>query len=143
MRAVAYRAAATALRSVGPPARIAAGLLFGLAAAAMSSLLMAQTSADSPSAAVLEEVTVTAQKRETRLEDTPVAVSAFTPDFIDRNRIQSLEDVALRTPSLAFVQINKGSLYLHPWHAREYPRCRLGRLGHDLHRRCANDRRRG
>jgi len=78
----------------------------------MSSLLMAQTSADSPSAAVLQEVTVTAQKRETRLEETPIAVSAFTPDFIDRNRIQSLDDVALRAPSLAFVQINKGEAYI-------------------------------
>jgi len=39
-------------------------------------------------------------------------VSAFTPDFIDRNRIQSLDDVALRTPSLAFVQLNKGEAYI-------------------------------
>jgi iron complex outermembrane recepter protein len=68
--------------------------------------------ADSPSAGVLAEVTVTAQKRETRLEETPIAVSAFTPDFIDRNRIQSLDDVALRTPSLAFVQLNKGEAYI-------------------------------
>jgi iron complex outermembrane receptor protein len=89
--------------------------LFGLAAAsAFPSRLMANADADAtePAAGVLEEVTVTAQKRETRLEDTPIAVSAYTPDFIDRNRIQSLDDVALRTPSLAFVQLNKGEAYI-------------------------------
>jgi iron complex outermembrane receptor protein len=65
-----------------------------------------------PGAGILEEVTVTAQKRETKLEDTPIAISAYTPDFIDRNRIQSLDDVALRTPSVSFLQINKGEAYI-------------------------------
>jgi iron complex outermembrane recepter protein len=87
--------------------------LFGLAAPCMfPSIVMANAAADSVSPGVLEEVTVTAQKRDTMLEDTPIAVSAFTPDFIDRNRIQNLDDVALRTPSLTFVQLNKGEAYL-------------------------------
>jgi iron complex outermembrane receptor protein len=87
--------------------------MYGLAAAsAFPSGVMANADASEPAAGILEEVTVTAQKRETRLEDTPIAVSAYTPDFIDRNRIQSLDDVALRTPSLAFVQLNKGEAYI-------------------------------
>jgi iron complex outermembrane receptor protein len=87
--------------------------LSGLVAASMlPSMATANADADSPSSGVLEEVTVTAQKRKTKLEDTPIAVSAFTPDFIDRNRIQSLDDIALRTPSVAFVQINKGEAYI-------------------------------
>jgi iron complex outermembrane receptor protein len=87
--------------------------MFGFAAAsAFPSMVMADADATEPGAGILEEVTVTAQKRETRLEDTPIAVSAFTPDFIDRNRIQSLDDIALRTPSLAFVQLNKGEAYI-------------------------------
>jgi iron complex outermembrane recepter protein len=61
---------------------------------------------------LLQEVIVTAQKRETRLENTPVAVSAFTPDSIERNRIQGLDDIALRTPSVSFVEINKGEAYI-------------------------------
>jgi iron complex outermembrane recepter protein len=60
----------------------------------------------------LEEVIVTAQKRASRLQDTPIAVSAFTPDSIERNRIQGLEDIALRTPSVTFVQLNKGEAYV-------------------------------
>lgn len=89
--------------------------MLGLAAVSLfPSMAMANADADddSLSPGVLQEVTVTAQKRETRLEDTPIAVSAFTPGFIDRNRIQSLDDIALRTPSLAFVQLNKGEAYI-------------------------------
>jgi iron complex outermembrane receptor protein len=73
---------------------------------------MAAEADPEPAAGILEEVTVTAQKRETRLEDTPVAVSAFTPDSIERNHIQALADVALRAPSVSFVQINKGEAYI-------------------------------
>ena len=67
MRSVAYRAT--------------------VAVAAMLPSMGLANAAETESAGILEEVTVTAQKRETRLEDTPVAVSAFAPDFIDRNRI--------------------------------------------------------
>jgi iron complex outermembrane receptor protein len=49
----------------------------------------ASTTADSEPSIGLEEVIVTAQKRDTKLENTPIAVSAFTPDFIDRNRIRA------------------------------------------------------
>jgi iron complex outermembrane receptor protein len=71
-----------------------------------------QRAATESASGALEEVTVTAQKRETRLESTPVAVSAFTPDSIERNHIQGLDDIALRTPSVSFVQINKGEAYI-------------------------------
>jgi iron complex outermembrane receptor protein len=115
-------------RAAGLLTRISIGLLFmlGLAAAVMlPAIVMANADADPLSSSVatrpaatqsgigvLEEVTVTAQKRDTKLENTPIAVSAFTPDFIDRNRIQTLDDVALRTPSVAFVQLNKGEVYI-------------------------------
>jgi iron complex outermembrane recepter protein len=81
-------------------------------AAASSASTNLRPSAPQSAIGVLEEVIVTAQKRDTKLENTPIAVSAFTPDFIDRNRIQSLDDIALRTPSVAFVQINKGEAYI-------------------------------
>lgn len=89
--------------------RVGEGLLFilGLAGAALSS-----TNAMADPDVGLEEIVVTAQKRPTRLEDTPVAVSAFTPDSIERNRIQGLGDVALRAPSVSFVPINKGEAYV-------------------------------
>ncbi|MDB6043068.1 MAG: TonB-dependent receptor [Gammaproteobacteria bacterium] len=131
MRPVAYWAMVAetvSFRSGEPLTRINVGRLFvlGLAAAVLlPSMVLANADAESPSPGVsprasatqsavgiLEEVTVTAQKRDTKLENTPIAVSAFTPDFIDRNRIQTLDDVALRTPSVAFVQLNKGEVYI-------------------------------
>ena len=60
----------------------------------------------------IEEVVVTAQKRETKLEATPVAVSAFTPEQIERDRIQTLDDIALRAPSVTFVQVLKNETYI-------------------------------
>jgi len=57
-------------------------------------------------------VIVTAEKRKTKLEDTPVAVSVFTPDAIEREHIQGLDDVALRVPGVTFVQIIKGETYI-------------------------------
>jgi iron complex outermembrane receptor protein len=66
----------------------------------------------SETSGVISEIIVTAEKRESRLEDTPIAISAFTADSIDRNRIQGIDDVALRAPSMTFVQLDKGEAYV-------------------------------
>jgi iron complex outermembrane receptor protein len=50
----------------------------------------------------LDEVVVTARKREESLQDIPVAVTAFSSEDIARRGIQELEDVALYTPGLVF-----------------------------------------
>ena len=89
-------------------------LRLGLAAAALfPSVVMANAEEEvAETRGTLEEVVVTAQKRASKLEETPIAVSAFTPDSIERNRIQGIDDIALRTPSLTFVQLNKGEAYI-------------------------------
>jgi iron complex outermembrane recepter protein len=93
---------------------LASSLRLGLAAAALfPSIGMANAEEEAAeSRGTLEEVVVTAQKRASKLEETPIAVSAFTPDSIERNRIQGIDDIALRTPSLTFVQLNKGEAYI-------------------------------
>ncbi len=53
-------------------------------------------------AAQLEEVVVTAQKREQSLQGTPVAVSAFTAATIENQRIQDLSNLAEFTPNMTF-----------------------------------------
>ncbi|MDB5976695.1 MAG: TonB-dependent receptor, partial [Nevskia sp.] len=63
-------------------------------------------------AGTLQEVVVTAQKRKTKLQETPVAVTAFTAESIEQNHIQSLDDVALRAPSTTYVQLHKGETYI-------------------------------
>jgi iron complex outermembrane receptor protein len=47
----------------------------------------------------LEEVIVSAQKRDENLQKVPIAVSVFDDNFIRENRIDSFKDVVLRVPS--------------------------------------------
>ncbi len=53
-------------------------------------------------AAELEEVIVTAQKRAESLQDTPIAVTAFTPTAIQNKGIDNIADMADFTPNLIF-----------------------------------------
>ena len=52
--------------------------------------------------AALEAIVVTAQRREESLQDTPVAVSAFTADAIETKGIDDISEVASFTPNLVF-----------------------------------------
>ncbi len=60
--------------------------------------------------AVIEEIVVTAQKRESDLQDTPIAITAFDGDVIERNQIEDFRDIALRTPGLVFAQTDAMSI---------------------------------
>ena len=50
----------------------------------------------------LDEVVVTARKREESVQDIPLVVNALTAEQIERASIQGLGDVALRTPGLNY-----------------------------------------
>ena len=50
----------------------------------------------------LEEVIVTAQKRAQNLQDIPIAVTAFTPDDIERQNITNIAQIAEFTPNVVF-----------------------------------------
>ncbi len=54
----------------------------------------------------IEVVTVTAERRETLLQETPVAITAISGATIDQQHLYNLGDVAVRTPSVSFSQIN-------------------------------------
>jgi len=60
----------------------------------------AQTSDSDEGAGMLEEVIVTAQKREQNVQDIPVAVSVLNANDLVRLDVKSFEDVARVTPSL-------------------------------------------
>ena len=51
---------------------------------------------------VLEEVIVTAEKREVNLQEVPVAVSAFTSETRDVLGVNTVEDLARFTPSVSY-----------------------------------------
>ncbi|WP_439100808.1 TonB-dependent receptor [Congregibacter sp.] len=57
---------------------------------------------------VLEEVIVTAQKRETTLSETPVAITAISDDQIIALGIYSAQDVANFTPSMSYQETAGG-----------------------------------
>ncbi len=50
----------------------------------------------------LEEIVVTARKREESLQDTPVSLTAFTGDMLEQQHIASLDKIADATPNLVF-----------------------------------------
>jgi len=59
----------------------------------------AQQTSPNDSAATFNDIIVTAQRREERLQDVPLAVSAFTPDELTDRGVTRMEDLALVTPS--------------------------------------------
>ncbi|ATQ43845.1 outer membrane receptor protein [Caulobacter mirabilis] len=76
----------------------------GAALTVIAGPAIAQSAASSET--VLEQIVVTASKRETNLMDTPVAISAFSQESLDRQGIQSARDLAGTIPNL---QLGTGS----------------------------------
>ena len=72
------------------------------AALALPPAASAQT--ESGAAAGLEEIVVTARKREESLTDVPLSISAFSESFIERTGIDSVSDLATQTPGFTMHQ---------------------------------------
>jgi outer membrane receptor protein involved in Fe transport len=60
----------------------------------------AQQSAQAPAA--LEEIVVTARKREESLTEVPLSISAFSEGFLERKGVDSIVDLANQTPGFSF-----------------------------------------
>lgn len=78
-------------------------LCYGAVVALLSSGVAEARSASDSSADALEEVVVTAQRVETALQETPLAVTAVTSEMLERQGTGDLMDLQTFTPSL---QIN-------------------------------------
>jgi iron complex outermembrane receptor protein len=52
-------------------------------------------------AVAIEEIVVTAQKREESLQDVPISVSAYSGEFLERARIEDVKDLIDLTPGVA------------------------------------------
>jgi iron complex outermembrane recepter protein len=63
--------------------------------------LLAQTASDTDAGAGLEEVIVTARRREEALQDVPISVSAISGEALERAGINDIQALQYRTPSLA------------------------------------------
>jgi len=86
-RRVLLASAAVAAALASSPAATAAG---------------AEAVPPTPGGTVLEEIIITAEKRETRLQQAPLAISAFTANQRDLKGISSVQDIANFTPGLAY-----------------------------------------
>ena len=68
-----------------------------LTAFALSASLLAFSA---PAYAQLDEIIVTAQKKEQNLQDVPIAIQAFDLEALEANRIEGLEDIGQYSPGL-------------------------------------------
>ena len=62
----------------------------------------------------VEEITVTARRREERLQDIPLAITAFTASDIANAGIQDLNDLALQTVGMDFDSRSGGKPHARP-----------------------------
>jgi len=82
---------------------ISTGVIAGLVC---SSFVFPVSAQESGISSLLEEVVVTARKREEGLQDTPIAVSAFSGESLEARGIQRVDDIAGITPNMTFDNIN-------------------------------------
>ena len=81
------------------------GLSYALAASTALTAFAgfsAPTIAQQQAQIAIEEIIVTSRKREENLQDIPVAVTAFTSDFLTDNAVTDLFEVARLTPGFSF-----------------------------------------
>lgn len=88
------------------PLRLRSLFIMGASIAAMS----AATQAVAQDAFTIEELVVTAEKREQSLQDVPVAVTAFTSEKRDLMGVATVEDLARVTPSVAYTNNDRLSI---------------------------------
>jgi iron complex outermembrane recepter protein len=77
-----------------------------LIAAAVAAALAGPAAAQQHGTPILEEIIVTAQKREQSMQDVPISISAFDAAVLETSRIESIDDIALRTPGLTVGRFN-------------------------------------
>lgn len=82
-----------------------------IVAAGLASPTFAQSSQDDT--ASLDDVIVTAQRREQSLQDVPIAITAFNAEMLERTAAQGIQDVAAKAPGVTLTQFNIGEPQLY------------------------------
>jgi len=81
--------------------------------AAATTIGAAPAFAQDEDGAALDEIVVTAQRREESLQDVPVAITAFTEEDLERSAAAGIQDVANRAPGVTLTQFNIGEPQLY------------------------------
>jgi len=87
-------------------------LVLASAVAAGSVARADEASENQPAASQLQEVVVTAQKREEKLHDVPMGVTAITADELQKQQLVSLDDLQSKVPSLSLTDVQPGQTRL-------------------------------
>lgn len=78
-------------------------------AAGLAQPALAQDASTAPQeATALEEIVVTAQRREQGLQEVPIAVTAFSAETLERTNATGLNDIAGKAPGVTLTQFNIG-----------------------------------
>src|SRR6516164_4324649 len=94
------------------PSLTVAVLVSGISAAATQIARADDASATQASASTLQEVVVTAQKREERLFDVPMGVTAITTEELQKQQLVSLADLTSKVPGLSLTSVEPGQTRL-------------------------------
>jgi len=89
--------------------RLRSYLAMGVSAIAVAAVAMpafAQDAAPKAASTGIEELVVTAQKREEAIQDVPIAVSAFSQDSLEKAKIDGGPNLQLAIPNVAFSKGN-------------------------------------
>ena len=84
---------------------ILAGVAFAALASAAAPAAAQQAASADPQASQVEDIVVTARRREETIQETPVAITAFTQETIQEARIESLADLGRLTPGLIYTPL--------------------------------------
>ncbi|MBS0482151.1 MAG: TonB-dependent receptor plug domain-containing protein, partial [Proteobacteria bacterium] len=80
-------------------------LLAGVCAGAIAFPAFAQD-ASSTDSGKADEIIVTAQRTNERLQDVPIAVSAFSSEALEKQQIKNTSDLQLTLPNVTFTKTN-------------------------------------
>jgi outer membrane receptor protein involved in Fe transport len=82
---------------------------FALLATLAAIPVVAENADTDAASAGLEEIVVTATRREERLQDVPISVSAFSQEKLDAEGLKSIDDLARLSPGVTFSRNGMGS----------------------------------
>ncbi len=77
-----------------------APIAFAIAGALFASTTYAQEQSENADKSTIERIEVTAQKRVTSLQETPVAITAFNPEAIEKFGIEDISDINALAPNV-------------------------------------------
>jgi iron complex outermembrane receptor protein len=111
------KGAARSFRAASAPVRRGAGSKIGLAVAAAlataaappAPALDAAAATEPSGGGALQEIVVTARKREENLQDVPISINVFTQKDLQNLAINSIDDYAQKVPSISFISTGPGT----------------------------------